>query len=60
MSNMIKTIKYNKVSGGRIQIAFVVVFVTDDDNYNTAQKINHLNMNQKSSCVSLQRFVYIS
>ena len=33
MSNMIKTIKYNKVSGGRIRIAFVV-FVTDDDDHN--------------------------
>ena len=31
MSNMIKTIEYNKVSGGRIQIAFVVFVIVGDD-----------------------------
>ena len=35
MSNMIKTIKYNKASSGRIQIAFVV-FVTDGDDHNNS------------------------
>ena len=47
MSNMIKTIKYNKVSGGRIQI-MCLCFATDNGNNNTAiLSLNKANFCQK-------------
>ena len=36
MSNMIKTIKSNKVSGGRIQLMYLR-FATNDDNRNNTK-----------------------
>ena len=38
MSNMIKTIKYNKVSGGRIQMMYLR-FVTNDNDRNNNDEI---------------------
>ena len=47
MSNMIKTIKYNKVSGGRIQI-MCSCFATDDGNNNTTNIIDNLLLHYKA------------